>query len=458
MEQIHLFLKRGVIMENVLKLINTEPFDVCKFQSAVKNMNEVDIAEMLDTLSKEKAVQVFRLLPKGIATEVFANIESDEQQIIVEALTDSEVGEIINRLFVDDAVDFIEEMPANVVKRVLVSVSDEKRKIINQMLQYPEDSAGSVMTTEYVDLMEGLTVSEAFAYIRATGVHKETIYTSYVIKRDRLLVGIVSAKDLMLAQPDQKIEDIMDSNFIRVHTTDDQEMVAAIFKKYDLLSMPVVDKEERLVGIITVDDVVDIIEEENTEDFEIMGALSPSEDPYLKTNIFSLAKNRIVWLLVLMLSATVTGAIISGFEDALALLPVLVAFIPMLMDTGGNAGSQSSTLIIRGMALGEINPKDMLRVLWKEIRIGLMCSLALGFINFIRIYLTNGKNVALAFAVTASLCVTVVIAKSVGCVLPMLAKKAHIDPAIMAAPLITTIVDAASLIVYFSIARMIFQL
>ncbi|MDR2194002.1 MAG: magnesium transporter [Treponema sp.] len=445
-------------MENILELINTTPFDVCRFQSLVKKMNEVDIAEILGALSKEKAVQVFRLLPKSIATEVFANIESDEQQIIVEALTDNEVGEIINQLFVDDAVDFIEEMPANVVKRVLVNVSDEKRKLINQMLQYPEDSAGSVMTTEYVELMEGRTVSEAFAYIRETGVHKETIYTSYVIKQDRLLVGIVSAKDLMLAHPDQDIADIMESNFISVHTTDDQEMVAALFRKYDLLSIPVVDKEERLVGIITVDDVVDIIEEENTEDFEIMGALAPSEEPYLKTSIFSLAKNRIGWLLVLMISATVTGGIISGFEQALAILPILVAFIPMLMDTGGNAGSQSSTLIIRGMALGEIGSRDILRVLWKEIRIGLICGAALGGINFFRIYLMNGKNAALALAVTASLCVTVIIAKSVGCILPMLAKKVKVDPAIMAAPLITTIVDAASLIIYFSIARVIFQI
>jgi magnesium transporter len=311
------------------------------------------------------------------------------------------------------------------------------------------------MTTEYVDLREEISVSDAFASIRATGVDKETIYTCYVIKRDRTLVGIVSARKLLLAEPRQKISDIMKSNFNFVYTTDDQEMVAGLFKKYSLLSLPVVDKEQRLVGIITVDDVVQIIEKENTEDFEKMAALSPSDDPYLKTSVFELAKHRMLWLLVLMLSATLTGGIIASFENALALLPVLVAFIPMLMDTGGNAGSQTSTLIIRGMALGEITTKDILKVLWKEVRIGVLCGAGLGAINFVRVYAMYGKNVRLALTVTASLLITVVIAKSAGCILPILAKKVKIDPAIMAAPLITTIVDAGSLFIYFIITKMI---
>ncbi len=449
-------------MQEILELIDAVPFDAAKFQAAAREMNDADIADAVSALiakkGREQAVRAFRLLPKDLASEAFANMESDEQQIIVEALSDSEVGALINELFVDDAVDFIEEMPANVVKRALVNVPDEKRKLINHLLQYPEDSAGSVMTTEYVELREGITVHEAFAYIRTHGIDKETIYTSYVIKRDRLLLGVVSAKDMMLADPDRNIADIMETKFISVKTTDDRETVTAMFKKYNLLSVPVVDKEERLVGIITVDDVVDIIEEENTEDFEIMGALRPSEDPYFKTSVFHLAKNRIVWLLVLMLSATVTGGIIAGFENAIAMLPALVAFIPMLMGTGGNAGSQTSTLIIRGMALGEIDTSDILRILWKEIRVALICGAVLGIINFVRIYLMNGQNAPLAFAVTISLCATIVVAKSAGCLLPILAKKIRVDPAIMAAPLITTIVDAASLLVYFCVARAIFGL
>jgi magnesium transporter len=385
-------------------------------------------------------------------------MDSDEQQIIIEALTDTEIGEIMNKLFVDDAVDFIEEMPANVVKRVLQNVLPVKRKLINQILQYPDDSAGSIMTTEYVELREDATVREAFDDIRSTGVNKETIYTCYVIRRDRLLVGVVSAKDLMLARPQERIGDIMDVNLVFAHTTDDQEAIAGLFKKYGLLVMPVVDREQRLVGIITVDDIVQVIEEENTEDFEKMNALRPSDEPYLKTSILRLAKNRIIWLLVLMLSATVTGGIISSFEDALAVLPILVAFIPMLMDTGGNAGSQSSTLIIRGMALGEITLKDILKVIWREIRIGAICGAALGLVNFIRIYLMNGRNPALSLTVTVSLILTILMAKSVGCILPMVAKRLRIDPAIMAAPLITTIVDGASLIIYFSIAKVLFKL
>jgi magnesium transporter len=393
-----------------------------------------------------------------MAALVFSYCSPDDQQIIIEALTDSEIGDIMNSLFVDDAVDVIEEMPANVVKRLLRTVPGEKRNQINQILQYPEDSAGSIMTTEFVDMTETDTVREAFEEIRKTGINKETIYTNYVITPDSLLVGIVSAKDLLLADPEQRIGDIMETNFVFAYTVDDQEAVAVLFKRYSLLALPVVDKEQRLVGIITVDDVVKVIEEENTEDFEKMAALNPSEEPYLKTSIIKLTRNRIVWLLFLMLSAAITGGIIGGFEDALAALPILVAFIPMLMDTGGNAGSQTSTLIIRGMALGEIQFRDILLVLWKEIRIGLLCGLGLGAINFVRIYFLQGRNFFLAGTVTVSLVVTVLMAKSIGCILPLLAKKLKVDPAIMAAPLITTIVDGASLAVYLSVARALFRL
>jgi magnesium transporter len=314
------------------------------------------------------------------------------------------------------------------------------------------------MTTEYVELPEDATVMEAFDEIRKNGVNKETIYTCYVIRRNSLLVGVVSAKNLMLSNQNEKISDIMDTNIVSAHTTDDQELVAGSFRKYGLLAMPVVDNENHLVGIITVDDVVKIIEEENTEDFEKMGALNPAEEAYLKTGVMENVRNRIVWLLFLMLSATITGGVISGFEEALSVLPILIAFIPMLMDTGGNAGSQSSTLVIRGMALGEVNFKDIFIVLWKEIRIGFLCGLILGLVNFLRIYLMNVKNSLLALTVTISLMITVMMAKSIGCFLPLVAKKLKIDPAIMAAPLITTIVDAASLIVYFSIAKVIFKL
>ncbi|MDR2377001.1 MAG: magnesium transporter [Treponema sp.] len=446
--------------DEILEMIHAGSIDMTRVKNLFSQpqMNTVDIAEIFENLDREKIVQFFRILPKNTAADVFAHMDADQQQLTVESLTDTEVGEIVNSLFVDDAVDFIEEMPANVVKRVLQNVQNEKRKTINQLLQYPDDSAGSIMTTEYIDLLANATVQEAFDVIRKTGLNKETIYTCYVMHWDRLLVGVVSAKTLMLARPQDKIGNIMDTNIVFAYTTDDQEAVAALFKKYDLLAMPVVDKEKRLVGIITIDDIVEVIEEENTEDFEKMGALNPSDEPYLKTSIIKLARNRILWLLVLMLSATVTGGVISSFEHSLAVLPILVAFIPMLMDTGGNAGSQSSTLIIRGMAVGEITLKDIIKVIWREIRIGTLCGIALGLVNFVRIYLMNGRDLLLCTAVTASLFCTILMAKSVGCMLPMLAKKLKIDPAIMAAPLITTIVDGTSLIVYFSIAKFIFKL
>jgi magnesium transporter len=444
--------------EKLLELLNENPIRAVKLRSCFEDMNAVDIADLFENESKEWIIQIFRLLPKNMAAEVFSYVDPDEQQIIIEALSDSEVSDIMNKLFVDDAVDVIEEMPADVVNRLLQNINPEKRKTINQFLQYPEDSAGSIMTTEYVELHENNLVCEAFDHIRNIGINKETIYTSYVIKPGRLLVGIVTAKDLMLAKPEETIGAIMDTNFVFAHTTDDQEYVAAQFRHYGLLSMPIVDREQHLVGIVTVDDVVEVIEEENTEDFEKMGALNPSEEPYLKTGIITLTKNRIVWLFFLMLSAAITGTIIVGFEDALAVLPVLMAFIPMLMDTGGNAGTQTSTLIIRGMALDEIRLQDILKVLWKEVRIGLLCGLILGIINFVRIYLMNGHNPMLSLTVTTSMLITVIMAKSIGCLLPMVAKKLRVDPAIMAAPLITTIVDGASLVIYFSIAKLMFGL
>jgi magnesium transporter len=444
--------------EEILEIIKEGSVDISKLKTLLSDMNTVDIAEIFEELDREKVIQLFRILPKAIASDVFACMDPDQQQIIIEALTDTEIGEIMSKLFVDDAVDFIEEMPANVVNRVLKNVPSEKRKQINQILQYPDDSACSIMTTEYVDLREDAIVREAFDAIRSTGLNKETIYTCYVIRRDRLLVGVVSAKTMMLARPHDRIGDIMDTNPVFAYTSDDREAIAENFHKYNLLAMPVVDKEQRLVGIITVDDIVDVIVEESTEDIEKMNALAPSDEPYLKTGIIKLARNRILWLLVLMLSATITGIIISSFEAGLAALPVLMAFIPMLMDTCGNAGSQASTLIIRGMAVGEISPKDIVFVVWKEVRVGFLCGLALGLINFIRVFIMNGQNLLLCATVTLSLCCTILIAKTVGCILPIVAKQLKIDPAIMAAPMITTIVDAVSLIIYFSIAKAILGL
>jgi magnesium transporter len=444
--------------EDILSLLEEDSITVPQLFSFFSEMKTVDIADVLKNISKDKVVRIFRLLPKNMAAEVFSYLDPDEQQIIVEALTDNEVSDIINKLFVDDAVDVIEEMPASVVTRVLQQVHPEKRKLINQMLQYPEDSAGSIMTTEYVELKAHHTVSDAFEHIRRIGINRETIYTSYVIGEGRLLLGVVSAKDLLLADPAEKISAIMDSNFIYAATTDDQEAAAALFKKYNLLSLPVVDTDKHMVGIITVDDVVDVIEEEATEDFEKMAALNPSDEPYLKTPILKLARNRILWLLVLMLSATFTGTIIAGFEESLAMLPALVVFIPMLMDTGGNAGSQTSTLIIRGMAVGEIRIRDGFRVLSREFCIALLCGLVLALVNYVRIYFMYGRSSSLCLAVSASLLITVMIAKSIGCILPMVAKKLRVDPAIMASPLITTLVDGTSLAVYFSIAKKVFNL
>lgn len=425
---------------------------ITELSEYLQKLNSVDIAKIIMELDDKYSVLVFRILPKDTAAEVFSYLDSEFQQHIVEAMTDSEVEEIIEKLFLDDTIDFIEELPSNVVKKVLRNVSFQKRQLINQFLKYEENSAGSIMTIEFVELKENMTAKEAIDYIRKTGFNKSIIDTFFVIGKYRKLKGIVSVKDLILSPENLLISEIMNENVIFVNVGEDQENVAYLFKKYDLVSMAVVDFEGRLVGIITIDDVVDIIEQENTEDFQKMAAIEPSEVPYLKTPVVLLAKHRIIWLLVLMVSATLTGSIIKRFNDVLQSVVILTAFIPMLMDTGGNAGSQSSTLIIRGLALGDIKTNDYLKVVWKEFRVSLLVATVLSTVNFFRIYILEKTNIMVAFTVCGSLFFTVMIAKIVGGILPIIAKKLKFDPAIMASPLITTIVDSFALIIYFYLA------
>ena len=445
--------------ESILEFMSENSVIQAELEKFLEEMNAVDIAEAFEALDEDKAIQLFKLLPQSIASEVFSYISPEKQQDIVELLPDVEVGKIIGGLFVDDAADFIDEMPEERVEQVMQNVEEEKREAINQVLQYCDNSVGSIMTTEYVYLEEKSSVREAFDIIRTKGLNKETIYTCYVIRRDeqrnKILVGVVSAKTLMLSDPHEKIIDIMDDNFICALATDDKEETSAVFRKYELLALPVVDDGMRLLGIITIDDIVQVMEEEYTEDIEIMSALNPSETPYMKTGIFQQSRNRILWLIFLMLSATISGVIITGFEDAIAVLPLLVAFIPMLMNTAGSAGCQSSTLVIRGLALGEIRISDVLKILWIEIRVAVLCGLALALVNFIRVYFMNDGNYLLGITVSVSLIATVIVAKGAGCILPIIAKKLKFDPALMAAPFITTIADAVSLLIYFSIAKMI---
>lgn len=421
-------------------------------------MNVVDIAHILDQVDKHQLVRLFRILPKDMAAGVFSYISAETQLHIVEVITDNEIKTIIDELFIDDAVDFIEEMPANVVKKVLKNTDEHLRKQINQLLNYPEDSAGTIMTIEYVDLKKEMSVNEAIDHIKKTGVDKETINTCYVIDANRKLEGVISIRKLILSDGSSLIKDIFTKDAISVKTMDDQEIAAQLFKKYDLISMPVVDNENRLVGIITVDDIVDIIERENTEDIQKMAAMEPSDELYLKTGVFKLAKHRVVWLLVLMVSATLTGNIIKKYEDVLQTIVILASFIPMLMDTGGNAGSQSSSLIIRGLALGEIGIKDAFKVLWKEFRVSIVVGVTLAFVNFLRIFYLEKVDFAIAITVCVTTLLTVVLAKVVGGLLPIAAKMLKVDPAIMAGPLITTIVDTFALIIYFSIATLLLGL
>lgn len=437
----------------ILELIENNFADKQEIKKSLADINIVDIAEIFEDVENEKVLHIFRLLPKDKAADVFSYMSSENQKIIIEAITDKELETIVNDLFFDDTVDLLEEMPANVVKKVLKNTDGAKRKMINQFLNYPEDSAGSVMTIEYVDLKKDLTVKEAIDRIRKTVDDKETFDICYVTDSRRILEGVVSIRDILLADDDQKIEDIMDKNIIFVHTTDDKEFVSGLFMKYDCSSLAVVDKEKRLVGIITVDDVVDIIQDENTEDFEIMAAITPSEKPYLKTNVFRLALNRIPWLMFLMLSATLTGFVINNFENQLAVQSVLIAFIPMLMDTGGNSGSQSATLAIRGLALNEIKVADFLVIMSKEAIIGSIAGFVLAILNFLRLIILK-YDAMVSLTVCCSILLTVILANVIGGILPLAAKFFKLDPALMAAPLITTIVDVISLVAYFSIASL----
>ena len=436
--------------EALLELVKEKKFRTLRQE--LSEMNEVDVAAFIEELDPEKTVVVFRMLPKELASDVFACLELDKQQHIVSSITDREITNIIEDLSVDDAVDMVEELPANIVKRVLQNATPETRAQINEFLKYPENSAGSIMTDEYIGLRKTMTVEEAFAYIRKHGVEKETIYTCYVMDNKRTLEGVVTVRDLLMNPYETLIGDIMDTHVITAQTTDDREEVVELFNKYDLTSLPVVDKEDRLVGIVTVDDAVDVMEEEATEDFEKMAAMTPSEKPYLKTGVIEMAKHRIPWLMFLMISAMLTGALLARYEAAFEVMPVLVTFIPMIMDTGGNCGSQASTMIIRGMAVGDIELSDVLKVLWKEFRVGLTCGLVLAAVNFIRLSIFNPGQVMVCTTVVISMFFTIIIAKMIGCILPMTAQRLGIDPAIMASPLITTLVDAISLSIYFELA------
>lgn len=420
--------------------------------------NPADLAPLLEELDETSRAVVFRLLSKDLAAETFVELESDTQTALIRSFSDAELKEIVDELYVDDAVDLIEEMPANVVRRILNQTDPETRRTINEILKYPDDSAGSLMTVEYVALRTGLTVADAFANIRRTGIDKETIYNCYVVDKNRRLLGMVTAKSLMLADSEDIIDDLAERDVQTVATLEDKEDVAKKFAKYDLLAIPVVDSENRLVGIVTVDDAIDVIEEEATEDMEKMAAITPTDKPYLHTGVFETWTKRIPWLLLLMISATFTGKIIQSFEDALAAQVVLTAFIPMLMDTAGNSGSQASVSVIRGLSLGDIAMGDVLRVMWKEFRVSLLCGVTLAVANFGKMLLLDGVTAAVAGVVCVTLVITVMFAKLVGSVLPILAKRVGFDPAVMAAPFITTIVDALSLLVYFNIARLLLHL
>lgn len=448
--------------EKILELVGEKKYGLVK--QLLSEMNPADVAAVFEEIPENEQPVIFRIMPKELAAEVFVEMDSDMQQLLIEGFSDAELRDVMNELFMDDTVDIIDEMPANVAKRILQQTDAKTRKMINQLLAYPDDSAGSIMTTEYIDLKKDMTVADAFERIRRIGVDSETIYTCYVTDAQRRLLGIVSAKDLMLNERSCIIGDIMDENIIHAHTLDDQEQVASLFEKYDMLTLPVVDKEERLVGIITVDDAIDVMQDEATEDIEKMAAILPSEHSYFKTGVFETFRARIPWLLLLMISATFTGAIISGFEAKLTVLPALIAFIPMLMDTGGNSGSQSSVTVIRSISLGDIEFRDIGKVLWKELRVSLVCSAVLVAVNFIKLLLVDhlllhnfdaGRVLPEVITVSLTLFATVIVAKLIGCSLPILAKKIGFDPAVMASPFITTIVDAISLLIYFGVAGLL---
>ena len=454
---------RGSILENEISELLTQK-KYSKLREILSDMNPADIAQILEEIPQKELPVVFRLLPKEPAAEVFVEMDSDTQQLLIEAFSDAELREVLDELFMDDTVDIIDEMPATVAKRILKQTDAATRRLINKLLAYPDDSAGSIMTTEYIDLKKDMTVDEAFDRIRSVGIDTETIYTCYVIDRSRHLLGIVTVKDLLLNEKSEIIANIMDENVIFANTLDDKEEVAGQFEKYDLMILPVVDTENRLVGVVTVDDAIDVIQEEATEDIEKMAAILPSDRSYFKTSVFNTFRARIPWLMLLMISATFTGAIISNFESKLTIFPALMAFIPMLMDTSGNSGSQASVTVIRAISLGDIEFKDIFRVLWKEIRVAFLCSISLAAVNFIKLFVLDylilntfdpGKQIPEILVVCLTLFLTVVVSKIVGSTLPILAKKLGFDPAVMASPFITTVVDAISLMIYFGFASFI---
>lgn len=441
-------------MENVIKsYIETKNYAAIKKE--LEDMQPADIAELLEELDTKNSLLVFRMLHKDTAVEVFAHLSVKQQTNFSLMIKENELKEILEELYFDDMIDFLEEMPSSVVKKILKYSTETERRLINQFLNYPENSAGSLMTIEFVDLKKELTIDEALLHIRRTGTDKETIYTCYVTNSNRKLEGTVSLKDLVTAPGNKTVEEIMETDPISVRTIDDQEEVANLFKKYDLLSIPVVDQEDRLVGIITIDDIVDVIEEEASEDMQIMHGLAPSEEEYLKADILTLARQRIFWLLFLMLSAAITGSIIESFQDSLEKAVGLAVFIPMLMGTGGNAGTQSSTLVIRGIALGEVAINDALKVIWRELRISLMVGISLALVNFARVYFLGHNSLTVSLVVSITLVITIILAKVIGGILPLFAKAVNLDPAIMASPLISTMVDALTLLSYFKIAEMI---
>ncbi len=443
-------------LEIIRELLETRQYT--NLRQKVAEMNTADVAAILEEMEEEELLKVFRILPKSMAADVFSYLEVDHQQMIITSLSDKEAANIIDNLMADDATDLLEEMPANVVKKLLANASADTRRDINHLLRYPEDSAGSIMTVEYVDLKENMTVQDAINRIRQVGVDSETINICYVLDAKRTLVGTVALRYLLITPPDAIIGEMMHENVVFINTMMDQEEVARQFQKYDFTAMPVVDNENRLVGIITVDDIVDILQEEATEDIEKMAAIVPTDKPYMKTTVFETWKKRIPWLLLLMISATFTGSIITSFEDALSACVVLTAYIPMLMDTGGNAGGQASVTIIRGLSLNEIEFKDAFKVVWKEARVAVLCGLTLAAANFVKLLLFDRVTIAVAAVVCLTLVAAVFIAKIIGCLLPMLAKKIGFDPAVMASPFITTIVDALSLLIYFSIATAIMHI
>ncbi len=443
-------------LEIIRELLETRQYT--NLRQKVAEMNTADVAAILEEMEEEELLKVFRILPKSMAADVFSYLEVDHQQMIITSLSDKEAANIIDNLMADDATDLLEEMPANVVKKLLANASADTRRDINHLLRYPEDSAGSIMTVEYVDLKENMTVQDAINRIRQVGVDSETINICYVLDAKRTLVGTVALRYLLITPPDAVIGEMMHENVVFINTMMDQEEVARQFQKYDFTAMPVVDNENRLVGIITVDDIVDILQEEATEDIEKMAAIVPTDKPYMKTTVFETWKKRIPWLLLLMISATFTGSIITSFEDALSACVVLTAYIPMLMDTGGNAGGQASVTIIRGLSLNEIEFKDACKVVWKEARVAVLCGLTLAAANFVKLLLFDRVTIAVAAVVCLTLVAAVFIAKIIGCLLPMLAKKIGFDPAVMASPFITTIVDALSLLIYFSIATAIMHI